>query len=95
MDYERICDIHREITKSARITYDFIRKKLIVRLMPWTVHDIIGAELYNSIRDTIIQLPGHDRYSVYSVATSRFQVPIIAAKEGDQGMKPATRVAKR
>lgn len=93
-DFQRICHIHRQVSKSARITYDFVKKQLIVRFMPGPVHDSVGAELYHSIRDTILQLPGHNCYSMYTVATARFQVPGIRAKEGDQAMKPATRVAK-
>ena len=93
-DFQRICHIHREVSKSSRTTYDFVKQQLIVRFMPGPVHDTVGAELYNSIRDTIIQLSGHTCYSVYTVATTRFQVPGIRAKQGDQAMKPATRVAK-
>lgn len=51
-----------------------------------------GIELYLLLVRTIVALPGHDRFSVRSMATSRFMVSELRFKEleGHQALKPAT-----
>ena len=38
-----------------------------------------------------MSLPGHDRYSVRIMSATRYTVPGVRSKEGDQTLKPATR----
>ena len=90
--FNKISHIHTEICKSSCATYDNVKKQLIVKFMPGVAHDTTGMELYLLVRDTIGALPGHDRFSIRSMATSRFTVPGLRSKEGDQGLKPATRI---
>lgn len=92
--FKRISEIHLAISKSGRLTYDFIKKVMIVKYMPGPVHEIVTTHLYNVIYETIIGLPGHDFSSVFCVGATRFQVPGTRGKEGDQGIKPSTRDAE-
>lgn len=72
----------------AFLAYGGLEKQVIVRFMPWPVHDVAGIEFNSRIRDTILEMPGHSRYSLRGVATTRFHVP------GTEGFKSATRTGQ-
>ena len=92
--FDRISGVHLEVSKTSRLTYDYVRQKLIVRLMPGAAHEIVSVEFLRQITESICNIPGHTRFSIAGLGATRFKVPGVGSKEGDQGLKPATRTAQ-
>ena len=90
--FERICEI--EFSEPTRLTYDYITQQLIIKCMPGTVHEIACARVVDEIKECIRNIPGQTRFSVCPMGASRVTVPGVRSKEGDQGLKPTTRVSK-
>ena len=90
--FERICEI--ESSESTRLTYDYITQRLIIKCKPGAIHGVACARVIYGIMECVRNIPGHTRYSVCPMAASWMSVPGVRSKEGDQGLKPNTRVSK-
>lgn len=80
-----------QLRSAVRFTFDNYLNAAIVRIMPGPEHGCIAGELYREIVRKIESIPGH-LYSICAVCATRFKVPGVGSKEGDQGLRPDTRV---
>ncbi|KAL7275441.1 hypothetical protein RUND412_001613 [Rhizina undulata] len=74
-----------------RVWYEQDANAAIIRFMPSPIHNTTTPEFYHYIINRVQQILGHDFFSMCLVGTSRFHVPGKGNKEGDGGMKCATR----
>ena len=82
-----------QLRSAVRFTFDNYLNAAIVRIMPGPEHGCIACELYREIVRKIESIPGH-LYSICAVCATRFKVPGVGSKEGDQGLRPDTRVGR-
>ena len=68
--FECLSTVKRAVNKTARMTYDSIRKQSIVRLMPGPIHESMGIDFFCEIRDAIRSIPGHPN-SIFGTAATR------------------------
>ncbi|KAL7266523.1 hypothetical protein RUND412_010929 [Rhizina undulata] len=83
--------IRRLPLRLMRVWYELDVNAAIIRIMPSPKHDITSHQFYIEIHDRVMEIPGHDRYSICPVRSYRFRCP-VGSKEGNGGMKCATRV---
>jgi len=78
----------------VRFTFENTLNATILRIRPGPEHNIVAHDLYLEIVYKITSIAGHDRHSVSPVGATRFLVPGVRSKEGDQGLQPITRVGR-
>ncbi|KAG0129273.1 hypothetical protein HOY82DRAFT_471572, partial [Tuber indicum] len=83
-----------QLRSAIRFTFENSLNAAIVRIMPGPEHEKVVISLYSEIVSRIASLPGHSDESVVGVGATRFNVPGVRSKEGDQGLHPATRRAR-
>ncbi|KAG0137887.1 hypothetical protein HOY82DRAFT_644895 [Tuber indicum] len=79
---------------SVRFTFENVLNATILRIMPGPEHEKVGFRLVTEIVIKIASIPGHTHRSVEGVGATRFKVPGVRSKEGDQGLHPETRVGR-
>ncbi|KAG0633013.1 hypothetical protein HOY80DRAFT_897200 [Tuber brumale] len=79
------------IRGTARFTYENVLESLIIRLMPGAAHEHTSRDFYVTLVTKIATLPGHSIRSIRSVGATHFVVPGKRSKQGDEGLRPATR----
>jgi len=57
-------------------------------------HERVGGSFYQEIVQKIISIPGHTHRSIEQFCSTRFQVPGVRGKEGDESLGPVTRVGR-
>ena len=80
----------REIDKTARMTYkyDHIRKQIIIKLMPGTIHEVMAIEFFCKLKYVTDLLPGHTRHSI---TNNEVQCSRYAPKRETWGVSPIRR----
>ncbi|KAI5809561.1 hypothetical protein DFH27DRAFT_508298 [Peziza echinospora] len=82
---------HLGIRRHARFTYEEELELLIVRFMPSASHEVASTMFMMEIMQRIMSIPGHTMRSVVGMGATRFSVPGVRSKEGDQAIRPTTR----
>ncbi|RPA90706.1 hypothetical protein L873DRAFT_390164 [Choiromyces venosus 120613-1] len=83
-----------QLRSAVRFTFENSLHAAILRIMPGPEHEKVGIELYMIIVMKIASIPGHSHESIAGVSATRFQVPGVRSKEGDQGLHPDTRIGR-
>ncbi|KAG0635812.1 hypothetical protein HOY80DRAFT_415451 [Tuber brumale] len=83
-----------QLRSAIRFTFENCLNAAIIRIMPGPEHEKVGVCLYTKIVRKIASLPGHNDESVVGVGATRFNVPGVRSKEGDQGLHPDTRLGR-
>ena len=76
-------------TKMMRIWREL--DDVIITVMPGLKHEVTSRTLFAEIVSAIARIPGHDNYSVRALGSARFHSPGKRSKEGDEGIRCATR----
>ena len=79
------------IRRHARFTYEEELGHLIVRLMPGAGYKIASRRFLIEIMQRIMPIPGHTIGTVVAMGATRFLVPGVRSKEGDEAIHPTTR----
>ena len=64
---------------------------VIITVMPGLKHEVTSRTLFAEIVSAVARIPGHDNYSVRALGSARFHSPGKRSKEGDEGIRCATR----
>ncbi|KAG0632772.1 hypothetical protein HOY80DRAFT_1113438 [Tuber brumale] len=75
----------------ARFTYQNTVELLIIRLMLGAVHESTAIDFYLRLVKKISSILEHSIRSIHSVGCTQFQVLGCRSKQGDAGLRPATR----
>ena len=75
--------------KKMRIWRDL--EDVIIRVMSSSKHEITSRSRYSEILSAILKILCHDIYSIVGVGATRFHSPGKGSKEGDEGIRCATR----
>lgn len=75
--------------KMMRIWRDL--EDVIITVMSSSKHEITSRSLSSEILSAILKIPCHDTYSIVGVGATRFHSPGMGSKEGDEGIRCATR----
>jgi len=79
---------------AVRFTFEDSLNAAILRIMAGPERGMVSSELLTEIRRKIASIPGHSRHSIFSVGATLFRVPGVRSKEGDQGLRPDTRLGR-
>jgi len=86
---------NRGLTGALRLTYEATLDALIIKCMPGEEHEKTSRSFLVNLLEKIVAIPGHNRYSIIAVGSTRFSVPGVRSKEGDEGIKPRNTRAKK
>ncbi|KAG0635654.1 hypothetical protein HOY80DRAFT_892692, partial [Tuber brumale] len=75
----------------ARFTCENAVELLIIHLMPGDAHESTAIDLYLMLVEKISSIRGHFIRSIHCVGCTQFQVLGCRSKQGDAGLRPATR----
>ncbi|PUU80745.1 hypothetical protein B9Z19DRAFT_1078711 [Tuber borchii] len=76
----------------VRFTSENPLNATILRIKAGLGYNIVAQDLYTEIVFKIASIPGHSRHSISPVGATRFLVPGVRSKQGDQGVQPINRV---
>lgn len=68
---------------------------VIITVMPGLKHEVTSWTLCTEIISAIARIPGHNNYSVRILGSTRFHYPGKRSKEGDGGIRCATRQSSK
>jgi hypothetical protein len=74
-----------------RVWYDGDVNSAIVKLLSGAYHDVMAVQFLLEIFAGVLQISGHNPHSVVGVGSTRFRCPGKRSKEGDAGIKCASR----
>ena len=75
-----------------RVWWESEIRGAIIKLMPSAHHEFSASRFLTNLTTKVLEIPGHDQWSLDQVGATRFHVPGRRSKEGDGGVRCSTRV---
>lgn len=82
------------IMRTVRFTFENTLNASILRIRPGPDHHMIAAMFAYEFTKKMASIPGHTEDSVSCFGSTRFWIPGVRSKEGDQGFRPRTRCGR-